>query len=490
VTPAERRELDGLKAQVAALQRGVGNARGLGVNTAFGATHYRTTQLGFPAELTAAWDDDDGYAWKRLRLVGVDMTDPAVQPAGAGAVTAGGDTSLEAGTPGWMEPSPDATGYVFTPDVTAMATAFNCRRRLLGLTADACVEFSVSAGAGLCANVAGENLVGVKAGGYWYSLGTFATAAGEAQVRFQVKPFALDLLVGGDTYEGTEVGCAGGGLQYAFSDPALCDDEEAGDCGDNTFTVTVGCGPCDELRCCEPDELPDALCLTVTQDSGDCACIAGVYTLTRVPGSAVYRVVQPNPCGVSFPNISWGLYCSGDIWFLDNGIGGGPINGWSGVYDCSRPLGMRFTPTSVGTSIGEDCTPGFSLTVVVTEMEGEDCGSGSGGGGFPDPPAAIGCCDGVGEDLAAHPPLELVIPDGPYAGTFTLTWNATSQQYISPEIDGPKVLACDENGQWRLTDFTAPGFSLYAVDGSCSPFGLIYTGDNYDATGDITVAVA
>lgn len=113
MTPAESRRVAALELQLADLARQLGNARGLGVNTANGATHYRTTQLGFPAELTAGWDADNGYAWKRLRLTGLVTGNPGVQPTGIGAVTPDGDETLGAGDRGWMEPSPDAQGFYF-----------------------------------------------------------------------------------------------------------------------------------------------------------------------------------------------------------------------------------------------------------------------------------------------------------------------------------------------------------------------------------------
>lgn len=116
MTPAESRRVAAIEAELAALKRSLANAKGIGVNTTNGATNYRTTQLGFAAELTAAWDAADGYAWKRLRLVGVTTGNPAIQLTGTGAVTPGGDESLDAGTRGWMEPSPDAQGYYFIAD--------------------------------------------------------------------------------------------------------------------------------------------------------------------------------------------------------------------------------------------------------------------------------------------------------------------------------------------------------------------------------------
>lgn len=116
MTPAESRRMAALEDQVNRLSRQAGNARGLGVNTAFGATHYRTTQLGFPAELTSGYDTSTGYSWKRKKLIPGQVEpfiNPSIQLTGNKAYSFVGDRALVGGTDGWMEPSPDASGWVF-----------------------------------------------------------------------------------------------------------------------------------------------------------------------------------------------------------------------------------------------------------------------------------------------------------------------------------------------------------------------------------------
>ncbi len=113
LTPVERAALAAARARVARLEARLRTVAGGGVSTRGGSIDVRTTQLGFPAELTAGWDDDRGYAWKRLRLAGVETDNPAIQPAGDHAVTPDDDRSLEVGARGWMEPGPDANGYYF-----------------------------------------------------------------------------------------------------------------------------------------------------------------------------------------------------------------------------------------------------------------------------------------------------------------------------------------------------------------------------------------
>lgn len=116
MTPADSRRVAALESQIAALTRQLGNARGLGVNTAFGATHYRTTQIGFEVELTTEYDAATGYGWKRKRLVpgaAEPFTDPGVQPVGDKAFSFVDNRGLMPGVIGWLEPSPDAHGWVF-----------------------------------------------------------------------------------------------------------------------------------------------------------------------------------------------------------------------------------------------------------------------------------------------------------------------------------------------------------------------------------------
>ncbi len=118
LTPAERRNLAALQARLAALERRVMSVAGTGVSNRAGPVQVRTTQLGFEAELTSKFDAGSGagYAWKRLKLVsGADppFTDPGVQLTGDKAYSFVGDEDLKPGAIGWLEPSPDADGYVF-----------------------------------------------------------------------------------------------------------------------------------------------------------------------------------------------------------------------------------------------------------------------------------------------------------------------------------------------------------------------------------------
>jgi hypothetical protein len=83
------------------------------IDSANGAARIVPVQTGFPAELTSSWDTSTGYSWIRLYQLGVAVTDPDNQGAGQYAVTIDGNTTLTAGTRGWMEPDPGAAGWLF-----------------------------------------------------------------------------------------------------------------------------------------------------------------------------------------------------------------------------------------------------------------------------------------------------------------------------------------------------------------------------------------
>lgn len=135
-----------------------------GVSTGVGsAVNIRTMQLGFAAELTSCYNAGaasgtttsttsttttsstttstsgppgpgttttttgapaaTGYCWKRLRLDPPDFVDPGVQLTGCQAFTLDGDETLGPGIVAWLDPSPDAVGYII---VAWVGTAAQC----------------------------------------------------------------------------------------------------------------------------------------------------------------------------------------------------------------------------------------------------------------------------------------------------------------------------------------------------------------------------
>lgn len=92
---------------------------GVMTSTAFGAGWSRPWQVGFAAVLTSAFDTLTGYSWERRVLdrdpLAPGVADAAFPEAGQFAFTPANDTTLDAGTPGWLEVDAQAGGYLFLP---------------------------------------------------------------------------------------------------------------------------------------------------------------------------------------------------------------------------------------------------------------------------------------------------------------------------------------------------------------------------------------
>lgn len=120
-----------------------------GVSTAGGGSlSIRTLQIGFPAKLTSRYNTSTGYSWKRTKLEPPTFANPTIQLTGDNAFEVTGDKSLKVGTSVWMEPSPDAVGYVFTVSGNASGDTADCVRKFL--TLPPCATLSVLTGVGSC----------------------------------------------------------------------------------------------------------------------------------------------------------------------------------------------------------------------------------------------------------------------------------------------------------------------------------------------------
>ena len=129
LSPVEQRRIASLEAKIAALERLTRPASGIGQgsSTLFGSLNIRSTQLGFAAELTSTFNSTTGYNWKRLALDttgSITLTNPAIQLTGNRAYSIDGSTTLASGTKGWLEPSPESSGYLFTTASSASAGFF------------------------------------------------------------------------------------------------------------------------------------------------------------------------------------------------------------------------------------------------------------------------------------------------------------------------------------------------------------------------------
>lgn len=121
MSPAERQRLAAVESELATLKRQTTPTHGMGagVSTANGAINVRTTQIGFPAELTGTYESTgsrNGYPWKQLDLsttATVGLVNPSIQLTGDKAFDVAGGTKLTAGTRVWMEPAPQSNGFIF-----------------------------------------------------------------------------------------------------------------------------------------------------------------------------------------------------------------------------------------------------------------------------------------------------------------------------------------------------------------------------------------
>jgi len=510
MTPAESRRLAALEAEFAALRRAVGNARGLGVNTTGGAIHYRTTQLGFAAELTAAWDATDGYAWKRLRLEGVSLNDPGIQLTGTGAVTPDGNEELVVGDRGWMEPSPDAQGFLFLSGGSAASST--CRSMLVGRAGDSAFTGEIQAGTGKCANVAASTIyfaydatVGTGSYGGWAST-AFTTRAGDTTVSIFLDDRgnpAATITDGTNTRYMTFEGCSGGRMKFTTFDCLWCDDVWDGPCGDNRITLLVSCGV---VVCDQAESLPTELRFYLMASFGrlaflrfgDAAAGPEGYE-TVVAGRGAFwgaKLDASDPFGGG-----GGWYSNTYVVLIDwidvgddgcmtleyyrSGAGASdpPVLVWSaGVTltpDTSFPFTFHHSGSDGVTELTVEASAGDGIDLCADDVPGSVSGSGGG--------EVIGDCDGVGEELEDHPPLEIVIPDGPSAGTYTLLYNGLQWENST---FSPPISLFATSGMWRLAVAGTEIDIGWATAGSCSPFGLVFAGTTFGGTGDITVSVA
>lgn len=242
MTESQRAEFD---RRVAALERR--SSSGVGVSTAFGGSEVRATQVGFPAELTAAWSATDGYAWKQLVLSGLALVDPDVQRTGTGAVSADGSEDLASGTRGWLEIDPQAGGWIFVAGGGGSGGGGAAPGWAAGLKVTDCLRVTVVRASGDCSGIDAAQDIGLtwSAGGSrWESGATAFTGTGSGgtgQVAFAATtpvPTATIDGVGG-MYLG---GDGANGLLFAFGGAVLCGGRAAA-CA-NYFVVRFTCSCC------------------------------------------------------------------------------------------------------------------------------------------------------------------------------------------------------------------------------------------------------
>jgi hypothetical protein len=287
---ADRQRLADMERQLAAIRNQLTPSlgMGLGVSTNQGGLNYRTTQLGFAAELTSTYDEggsDTGYAWKLLALqttATAGLVDPSIQLTGDKAFEINGDESLAPETRVWMEPDQNAGGYVFqvsasSPTPPPPAPCGGCGF-FAGATEYDCWTVTVVGAGGNMASVStGQELALTwdAAADYWESADDFVVCDFEGVIRLSRNADGdPELLLVAPNYVMTLSCCDPDTQTMYFSggnsgETVLCCARETNEGPkENLFTLAVTWNPCPN-----PDyTAPGWYCIAVTSCAGSREC--------------------------------------------------------------------------------------------------------------------------------------------------------------------------------------------------------------------------
>ena len=306
LSPVEQRRIASLEAKIAALERLTRPASGIGQgsSTLFGALNIRSTQLGFAAELTSTFNATTGYDWKRLALDttgSITLTNPAIQLTGNRAYSIDGSTTLASGTKGWLEPSPESSGYLFV--VSNVSTSPDCGpgcgwvAGLIGTscpeTIGDCLRVTILSADGHCGCLdTGQTFTLSYSGGIWTTTDTFSGCDSTFTIEFDPNGCSGPCLTltgsgsGGTTYELTLDCC---GDNYAiFSGPGVVSADNI--CSDPPVTT----GPSDNVFRIKVEWV---LCSNPDWDGAGYYCV-GDPDCTD-PGATFecrYFATDPGPC--------------------------------------------------------------------------------------------------------------------------------------------------------------------------------------------------
>ncbi len=470
MTPAERQQFNALIARVAALEQR--QIAGRGISTLYGgAITQRTTQIGFPAELTSTWNSDVGYDWKRLDLdtSTADISDPSVQPTGNQAFALDGNEMLAVGTgPVWMEPNPVGPGYLFT-----------------------------SPGISPC----GEG--GSGSGGDCFTTRAFVTNACD-----------------------TPVPGSGGGtnrtIEYQFLKLPASAFVGSPFCVVNPTNCCLSPPPPPPLTDCCDNPVSATLCVTI---SGYCGCLNGTYTveydstITAFPTWIGYATlcdsILPYQLTVQCTDGVWEFFlrrsdCSAAITFvsavcdpflltfsgeidsscrpadcLDPGtitvvVSDPPCDGSSDAYYCILAAGDNCAAPMAPPV----CTPAGSVPSDAVVCSGPYSSSAACDAACVSPPTDP-CC-GYGILDPDHPDMLVTLTGTIAPGSHTLTWNG-STSWTWTDGSNTLVLTCDGT-RWILSGGGPPSFTVYSVSIVCSPFMVDF--GSFVVAGNTETAVA
>lgn len=363
----------------------------------------------------------------------------------------------------------------------AGAAATACRSLLVGLGADSALAAEVAPGSGKCANVEGATVYGAydaavgtgTAGGWEFA--PFATRAGATVLRVFLdergNPAATLTDDDANTRYMTFEGCVGGRMKFTHFDCLWCEDAWDGPCGSNQITIYVSCAALPSCASC------DLIGASVTTVDNLGRTLTGTWAVEY--GRPTLRLGQGD-------STSWVIICdpvTGVAYY-----GGDPANVVTVTPTGSpgAPAELTFTWPDTSTEAPAD-QMGFVVTCGAAGSF-DPCGdaTGSGAGSDVDP------CNGPGEPLEnGSTALEAVIPDGPNAGTYTLTATVPGFRWENGAVPIVVEFVGDSCATgWKVAT-AGEDAQACATAAACSPvFGLVFPGAIFGAAGDVTVSVA
>lgn len=416
----DRLRLARLEAELAALRKKVAAVGGVGVSTAAGgATHVRTTQLGFAAELTSGWSATTGYSFKRRKLdttaSPITLVNPGVQPTGDRAYEVGGNTGLTAGAPVWLEPSPDGAGYLFTAGTSADGppvpppTGANCSQPA-GWGRLTCLTAVLGPGYGWCSNVAaGGSVRMVSADGLtWGSDGTTLDIGGTNwTVAYDWPDGGVPRLVltntgsGGAAYTMKYLGCSAGVLVFGGAAAFFCTEPPGTEeCDNQLFTISVYCIPC-LFDCVDTDADGNGVCLPAVAGaySDGAACLAACSAGTGCNVEALLGVASTMvvPADVTY------FASTAQEFTVPAGVYAGTV--WADYDSTGVRLASDYTFGS--RTLRVQCFNTGTMNAVVTDAT--------------NPGSYYGTAVATGAIVDQGPPVVMQFPSGTLTPDFTVT---------------------------------------------------------------------
>ncbi|HYH66390.1 MAG TPA: hypothetical protein VD866_16980 [Urbifossiella sp.] len=338
--------------------------------------------------------------------------------------------------------------------------------------------------------------------------------------------------VAGTEYADFDPGSGGAGDTPALPTVAAVGPCVSERCGDNTFRVRVCCKAHTKYTGC--DALPDysgAWCITGTsgytgaESGGE---LSGNYGPDFYIGPGLFRdtgLPVNNP-----PDDEHDDRCGFDLWNKTDPVLIAAFNA-VGLYSSDLERAIVYYEPDAEDGAGAwvlavlyyDGFSGFTITTIAAAANDPDptddpfeivfrwvavgdlyhelritpgpCGDEEDEGGEDGPLDAI-CCAGEGEALAGDPPpsIRVTVADGPNAGPHDLPFNPTTGGWDDGEDPVRWNASCGEvvvegvpTMQWACT---LDGIGPAMTSAACSPFGVVFPGDNYGSTLPVTLSVS